>query len=87
MPRRLPSWCTTLFPYEVISGDPQQALLDEHNAVLTASFSRKAFGTSDPIGQTLRMGEQLYTVAAVVADGGPYLNEGSEVWYRVGWKV
>ncbi len=60
-----------LFPYEVISGDPQQALLDEHNAVLTASFARKAFGTADPIGQTLRMGEQLYTVAAVVADGGP----------------
>ena len=29
-----------LFPYEVISGDPQQALLDEHNAVLTASFAR-----------------------------------------------
>ena len=46
-----------LFPYEVLSGDPQQALLDEHHAVLTASFASKVFGASYPIGQTLRMRE------------------------------
>ncbi|MEM9665136.1 MAG: ABC transporter permease [Bacteroidota bacterium] len=58
-----------VFPFEMLAGDPAQALVEPHSLVLTASMADAYFGTTDAIGQTLLLDqEQTYTVTGIVAD-------------------
>ncbi|MGB3617561.1 MAG: ABC transporter permease [Catalinimonas sp.] len=57
-----------VFSYEVPAGDPQTALREPYTAVLTQSVAERYFGDADPLGKTLRNGEDLYTVRAVMED-------------------
>jgi putative ABC transport system permease protein len=57
-----------IFTFPLLEGDPA-ALNNRDNIVLTASTAQKYFGTADPIGKILRVGdEKNYRVAAIVAD-------------------
>jgi putative ABC transport system permease protein len=57
-----------IFTFPILKGDPDP-LAEKHNIILTTSTAKKYFGDQDPIGKTLRVGdEKEYRVAAVVAD-------------------
>ncbi len=60
-----------MFPYKVISGDPQKAMEKPNSIVLTQSEAKRIFGDNDAMGKTLFFNEQpkqLYTVDAVIED-------------------
>nr|WKN36549.1 ABC transporter permease [Tunicatimonas sp. TK19036] len=68
-----------VLPYELVEGNPQTALSDPQNIILTESLARKIFGSTDAIGKQLTVNkEQLYasadrmgqylTVTGIVAD-------------------
>jgi putative ABC transport system permease protein len=42
-----------MFTFPIVAGDPQSALSDEHNIVLTRSHAAKYFGEENPLGKTL----------------------------------
>jgi len=62
----------TLFSFKLLKGNPQKALAGPNVIVLSASTANKYFGTSDPVGKTLRInaggGDKDYTVTGVVED-------------------
>ncbi len=59
-----------MFDFELLEGDRTQALASRENVVLSESFARKAFGTFNPMGQTIRFPdeEKTYVVSGVVRD-------------------
>ncbi len=60
-----------IFDFPFLKGDPKTALQAPNSAVITASTARRLFGSTDPIGQTMRCrenGEWLVTVTAVMED-------------------
>ncbi|HVZ56466.1 MAG TPA: ABC transporter permease [Chitinophagaceae bacterium] len=60
----------TLFSFPLLRGDPRTALTASHDVVLTASAARRYFGEQDPLGQTLKVGNDSlpYRVTAVMQD-------------------
>jgi putative ABC transport system permease protein len=46
-----------VFDFELIKGDPKTALKDQMSIVFTEKTARKYFGSADPIGQTLLLGD------------------------------
>lgn len=55
--------------FKWISGNPEKALSDPFSVVLTESAAKKYFGSTDPLGKTLRLEGQLDTkVTGVVSD-------------------
>lgn len=60
-----------LFDFNLLRGNAQQVLMQPSSAVISASVSRKIFGDSNPIGQTLSLddtGNKWITVTGVVED-------------------
>lgn len=58
-----------IFSRPFLFGNPEKALSQSHNIVLTESTSKRYFGEDNPIGKVLRLGEKkLYTVSGVVKD-------------------
>jgi putative ABC transport system permease protein len=56
-----------MFPSEFIAGNPQTALSNPANIVLTEELARKYFGTENPLGKTLRSDNgESYTVSGVI---------------------
>lgn len=49
-------------------GTPETALTGTNAAVLTASTAQKYFGTDDPMGRTLTVGEKTYQVTGIMDD-------------------
>lgn len=66
-----PGWLE-IFDWEVIQGNPQEALDQPDEVVLTESVAKKLFGNEDAIGQTLTLvpggGEVDMKVTAVIKD-------------------
>jgi putative ABC transport system permease protein len=59
----------SLFSFELLSGDRQQALETRNGVVISESFARRAFPQTDPVGQTIRMFDSLsVTVSGVMKD-------------------
>ncbi|MDX1619175.1 MAG: ABC transporter permease, partial [Balneolaceae bacterium] len=58
------------FGYRLLRGDAETALEGPHKAVITESTAKKYFGTEDPIGQTLIVGNDKtsFEVTGVNAD-------------------
>jgi len=57
------------FDFKFIAGNPETALANPTNLVMTRRTAERYFGNEDPIGQTLRlMGQMDITVSAVIED-------------------
>jgi putative ABC transport system permease protein len=58
-----------LFDFVWLAGDPSQALQDPRSIVLTESFARKYFGSTDALGKTLLLDDEYdLRVTGVIAD-------------------
>lgn len=58
-----------IFTFPLVSGDPKSALETAHSVVITESMAKKYFGSEDPLGKILRIGnDQDYAVTGVVKD-------------------
>ena len=56
-----------VFSFELLKGNPQQALVEPNMIVITEEMARKYFGNDDPIGKSLRVdGNSLYMVTGVL---------------------
>ncbi len=58
----------SLFKYNFVYGNSQDALLGTNNVVITKSVSQKLFGDENPMGNKLTILEKSYTITAVVND-------------------
>lgn len=54
------------FEFELLYGDPQKALVNPYTVVLTYQAAKKLFKEDNPVGQTLKVGQDLYTVTGVL---------------------
>ena len=58
-----------IFSFDVLQGDPKEALAHPHNLIVTPSFAARYFGDEDPMDKQLLVeGEGLLTVKAVIAE-------------------
>ncbi|RAW00955.1 ABC transporter permease [Pseudochryseolinea flava] len=57
-----------VFSHNFIVGDPTTCLSEEHTVVLTESAAKKYFGDEDPINKVMNIGEEQWTVTAVIED-------------------
>ena len=59
-----------MFDFTLLEGSREEALAARENVVLSESFARKVFGTFNPLGQALRLGndERVYVVSGVMRD-------------------
>ncbi len=59
------------FQYELEYGDPATALKEPFSVVLTRKAADKLFDDQNPVGQTLKVGDQgLYTITGILKDTG-----------------
>jgi putative ABC transport system permease protein len=61
----------SIFSYDLLHGDHQQALTDPFQAVLTKSIALKYFGRINVVGETIEIDKELYHVSAVIGDVPP----------------
>lgn len=62
------SFLTTL-GFELLKGDPETALKDPGNILLTPEGAKKLFGEADPMGKTINaLGDRDYTVTGIIDD-------------------
>ena len=57
-----------VFTYQFIKGNPENALYEPNNIVLTETVAAKYFGNEDPMGKSLTRGDQMYKVTGVIHD-------------------
>ncbi|WP_080054673.1 ABC transporter permease [Spirosoma aerolatum] len=58
-----------IFDYQWLSGDPKKALREPNTVVMTESWARRYFGTSNPIGRTIELNHTINaTVTGIIAD-------------------
>lgn len=56
-----------MFSFPLVKGDPQSALSEKSSIILSQEMAEKYFGSDDPIGKTLQVGESNnYTVTGVL---------------------
>jgi putative ABC transport system permease protein len=55
----------TFFSMKILKGDPQKALVNKNDIVVTEETAQRYFGNADPLGKTLRMFNQDFHVSAV----------------------
>jgi putative ABC transport system permease protein len=57
------------FDYKLLEGDPETALQEPFTLILTESLAKSLFGTTDPLGQTVRDGSgDDFTITGVMED-------------------
>jgi putative ABC transport system permease protein len=57
------------FSFELINGNPQQALTTVFTAVLTPKIATALFGNADPIGQVIKLNNEIsYLVTGLIKD-------------------
>jgi putative ABC transport system permease protein len=57
-----------VFSFTLLEGDPQTALQEPNSVIMTISTARKYFGREDPIGKTLVVNNDNYTVTGLLED-------------------
>ena len=57
-----------VFTHHFVYGRAEGALSEPNTAVLTRSISEKYFGLENPVGESIRVGDQHYLVRAVIED-------------------
>lgn len=60
-----------LFDYRLVGCHRDRVLENEDEVILTETFAKKVFGNEDPIGRTLNVDKDKWTVIGVVEDFGP----------------
>ncbi|HEY6900279.1 MAG TPA: ABC transporter permease, partial [Puia sp.] len=65
-----------IFTYPFIKGDPSTALSRPYTAVISASLAKKIFGTTDPVGASIKMDDddrnsELCKITGVFQDPPP----------------
>jgi putative ABC transport system permease protein len=61
-----------VFTFPLVAGNPQTALVEPFTIVLSESLARKYFGSDNPLGQTLQIGDdQMYRITGVMQDVPP----------------
>ena len=61
-----------LFDYTLSGCDKNCILAGLNDVILSEKFAHKTFGTSDPVGRTIEIGKNKFTVTGVIQDFGPY---------------
>jgi putative ABC transport system permease protein len=61
----------TSFSFKLIHGDPESALSEPFNMVLTESTANKLFGTTEVVGQNYDQDGNLYEITGVIEDVPP----------------
>ena len=57
----------TVFSFDMIKGNPKEALVNPNTIVLTEKMAEKYFGSEDPMGKSLKIDhDALYTVTGVI---------------------
>jgi putative ABC transport system permease protein len=57
-----------MFSFDLITGNKQNCLNSPKGIVLTGKSAKRIFGTSDPLGQTIIISGETYTVTAIAKD-------------------
>jgi putative ABC transport system permease protein len=57
-----------VFTFPLVKGNPKTALTEPYSVVLTESMAKKYFGDADPVGQLLKMDDDLFKVTGVAQD-------------------
>jgi len=57
-----------IFTYKFVKGNPKAALLEPNKIALTEKIAHKYFGTTDPIGKSIKAGDKTYEVTGVIKD-------------------
>ncbi|MFO8235402.1 MAG: ABC transporter permease [Bacteroidales bacterium] len=58
-----------VFTFNFIEGNPETALQNPYDVVLTESVAKKLFGNSNPVGKTIELeNKHLFTVTGVIED-------------------
>jgi putative ABC transport system permease protein len=57
-----------VFSFELMKGDRRTALREPFSIVLTETMAHKYFANEDPVGQTIKMDNDNYTVTGVMKD-------------------
>ena len=59
----------TMFSYSFLQGDPETALSEPNNIIITQEMARKYFGKENPIGKVLRIDNRIdFSVTGVLKD-------------------
>lgn len=57
------------FSFPLVNGVPDRVLEDKNSVVLSRTFANKLFGTDDPVGQSILIGDSMsYTVSGIMED-------------------
>ena len=59
------------FDYRLSGCDRNCILAGLNDVILSEKFAHKAFGNSDPVGRTIEIGKNRFTVTGVIQDFGP----------------
>jgi putative ABC transport system permease protein len=57
-----------VFSFPLLKGDPSTALDEPYSIVLTASASKKYFGSEEALGQSLTIDKDVFTVTGIASD-------------------
>lgn len=57
-----------VFSFPLVKGDPSTVLDQPYSMVLTESSAKKYFGEQDPVGQTLMIDSDLFTITGIAKD-------------------
>lgn len=59
----------SFFSFPLLDGDPKRVLEDKSNVVVSRTFANKMFGTDNPVGQSIIIGDSLsFMVSGVMED-------------------
>lgn len=57
------------FSFPLLDGDPRRVLEDKSNVVVSRTFANKMFGTDNPVGKNILIGDSLsFTVSGIMED-------------------
>lgn len=56
------------FSFKLLQGDPRTVFSDPKNVVLSQSMAHKIFGNQSPIGKSIEIDDQQFTVSGVASD-------------------
>jgi len=57
-----------VFSWQLVEGNPKQALADPHGMVITSALAKKYFGDNPALGKSITCNKVLYRVSGVLAD-------------------
>jgi putative ABC transport system permease protein len=57
-----------VFAFDLVKGNVKEVLRDSKTAILSQSTAKRLFGDSDPIGQSIRLGDEDHEVVAIMED-------------------